>query len=600
MDIWVSENRSYPNRMKFPQWSPPENFEELNTPSFEGMFSILFSPTDDRPEEIYFTSLASEFRDGYKGLNIYLSTRIPGSKNWMRPIHLNEINSNFNDRMPAISPDGKILIFSSDRPGGFGGFDLWVSFRFDKNSKWSEPINMGPGVNSVSNEIAPSFHWDGETLYFSSDRGSSDKKYRFFLTNWKEESFCRMENGLRKSLPYNPNCWTSPQELGFPFNTQIFQPETSIGAFDRYDPAIPLADYRNSDNEGISISHDDLWVYFGSNRPGGKGQFDIYRAPMSPELRKSYEFLFSGLVLDGSEPEMIGIESTIKILDEENNSRVITSARIGGDLKPASPDGKVENFATKLQTGRFYRVMVSAPGFYPTELELDLRGNIGKGKSRYERIVLKKIEPSREKKNFITFQVLDKKSGDPVPDSKLTLFTQENRAGATVGKEKDVFLIKDLPKEDFEILAKAPGYKDDTYFYKIADLEDISSETQIIYLTKLSDIDEVYGIIVYFPFNVREINDNDRKNLNRLAEYMKAHPEDILEVGGHTDNVASKEYNIQLSRSRAQSVYDYLKSRGVPEERMKIKAYYYSQPAEDNSTESGRAKNRRVNFKKLN
>jgi peptidoglycan-associated lipoprotein len=120
-----------------------------------------------------------------------------------------------------------------------------------------------------------------------------------------------------------------------------------------------------------------------------------------------------------------------------------------------------------------------------------------------------------------------------------------------------------------------------------------------LYLTKLKDIDEVFSAVIYFPTNVAELSTEDKNKLNLLASYMLAHPKEILEIGGHTDNVATKEYNIKLSQTRAESVKKYLLAKGVPENRMKIKAYYYSQPAEENSTEQGRAKNRRVNFKKV-
>ena len=120
-----------------------------------------------------------------------------------------------------------------------------------------------------------------------------------------------------------------------------------------------------------------------------------------------------------------------------------------------------------------------------------------------------------------------------------------------------------------------------------------------LFLTNLKDIDKVFATIIYFPTNIAELSTDDKNKLNLLASYMISHQKEILEIGGHTDNVATKEYNIKLSQTRAESVKRYLLAKGIPESRMKIKAYYYSQPAEDNSTEQGRAKNRRVNFKKV-
>lgn len=600
MDIWVSSNQNYPNRIKFPDWTQPENFSELNTPGFEGMFSILFGKEDDRPEEIYFTSVKSPERDGYTGLNVYFSERIKDSKNWKIPIHLDEINSNFNDRMPAISPDGKILVFSSDRPGGFGGFDLWVSFRYKPGEKWSEPVNMGKEINTSYNEISPSFHWDGETLYFSSDRGDQEKKFRFYLSNWKEEDFCRT-NGFEKTIsPYRSNCWDSSIELGYPFNTQVYQAETAVGALDRYDPVIPISEYRNSDNEGISITHDDLWVYYSSNRPGGRGQFDIYRAPMPDSMRKSYDFIFHGLVLDGSEKTMIGIDATIKIQDEVNPAKVITTARIGGDLKSGESGEKIENFRTIIKSGKFYRVSVSSPGFYPADIVLDLRGNIGRNKSRYETIVLEKVKPVIPVTNKIEFGIYDKKTENKIDTAVVTIFTQTNRSGAKIENKDGSFRLDNTPTEDFEILAQAKGYKDDTFFFKTEDIAEMVNNETKLYITNLLDIDKIYSTVIFFPFNIGDISAEDKLKLDRLAEYMIAHPNERIEIGGHTDNVASKEYNVKLSQSRADSVLSYLIKKGVPKSQMETKAYYYSQPAEDNSTVEGRSKNRRVNFKKLN
>lgn len=599
MDIWISTNQNYPNRIKLPDWTQPENFSELNTSGFEGMFSILFGKEDDRPEEIYFTSLRSTDRDGYDGLNIYFSERIKNSKNWKIPVHLDEINSNFNDRMPAISPDGKILIFSSDRPGGFGGFDLWVSFRYTPGDKWSEPINMGKEINTNYNEISPSFHWDGETLYFSSDREDKEKKFKFYLTNWKEDDHCRTNGAEKKISPYRSNCWDSTSVLGYPFNTDYYQPETSTGALDRYDPIIPISEYRNSDNEGISITHDDLWVYYSSNRPGGRGQFDIYRAPMPDSMRKSYDFIFHGLVLDGSEKTMIGLDSTIKIQDEVNPSKVITTARIGGDLIPGEASEKVENFRTTLKTGRLYRVEVSSPGFYPADLIVDLRGNTGRNKSRYETVILEKVKPITPIANKIELGIYDKKTEKKIETAIVTIFTQTNRSGLKIENKDGIFILDKTPEEDFEILAQAKNYKDDTFFFKTDNIEEMVNNETKLYLTNLADIDKIYSTIILFPFNIGDISAEDKLKLDKLAEYMIAHPNERIEIGGHTDNVASKEYNMKLSYSRADSVLSYLIKKGVPRSQMETKAYYYSQPAEDNSTAEGRSKNRRVNFKKL-
>lgn len=109
MDIWISENLSFPDRMKLPVWSPPKNFRELNTSNFEGMFSILFDE-EEKPYELYFTSVRDKTqadpkknREGYDGLNIYYTKINQRTGLWSLPVHLNEVNSHFEDKMPAVS-----------------------------------------------------------------------------------------------------------------------------------------------------------------------------------------------------------------------------------------------------------------------------------------------------------------------------------------------------------------------------------------------------------------------------------------------------------------------------------------------------------------
>ncbi|MCB1318359.1 MAG: PD40 domain-containing protein, partial [Leptospiraceae bacterium] len=110
---------------------PPGTFT-INSDGFEGMASLVYRTDDEnrlRPVEIYFTSYKDDQskRDGYEGLNIYFS-RYRDSR-WSRPEHLNIINSDFDDRMPHVSHDGRYMYFVSNRPGGYGGNDIWMSQR---------------------------------------------------------------------------------------------------------------------------------------------------------------------------------------------------------------------------------------------------------------------------------------------------------------------------------------------------------------------------------------------------------------------------------------------------------------------------------------
>jgi outer membrane protein OmpA-like peptidoglycan-associated protein len=104
---------------------------------------------------------------------------------------------------------------------------------------------------------------------------------------------------------------------------------------------------------------------------------------------------------------------------------------------------------------------------------------------------------------------------------------------------------------------------------------------------------------VFFEFNSAKLTLNSKEILDEVAESLLAWPEVRVEIGGHTDSLGADEYNQRLSRSRAESVRDYLLERGVPRSQLEARGYGEAQPIADNRTEEGRAKNRRVELKRL-
>ncbi|XDD46260.1 OmpA family protein [Leptospira sp. WS39.C2] len=607
MDIWITENLSFPDRMKLPVWSAPKNFRELNTTNFEGMFSILFDE-EEKPYELYFTSVrdksqkdSKKNREGYDGLNLYYTKINQRTGLWSIPTHINEINSNFEDKMPAVSPDGCSVVFSSNRPGGLGGFDLWISKRepitmdTEKNPDkpkikcrdgiWQKPISLGPVINTGEDEISPNFHWDGLRLYFSSNRGDKNRKFSFYYSEFNELNQ-QFETPKLLGNPFNTNQPLSGESTGFPFDTPSDYSTYSL--------------WEESDNEGISVTFDDLWFYFASNRPGGEGQFDIYRTMVPEDLRRTYDFVFRGLVLDGSEAIMIGLDATLKIYDDTKPIQVITSKRIGGDLSLED----AENFRTTIKTGKLYRVEVSSPGFHPTEILLDLRGNLGKDKEQYSQIILQPIRPTKDNRpdktiQGIRFVVKDKKTDLVIPNAICFYFDDLTRKGKSISAIDGHFDLDKTPTMDFEILARAKGFKEETFLFSKEKIAEMAGKETVLYLRNLKDFDDLYNTIIYFPFNERTLSDEDKKKLDLLADFLIQHKNEKVEIGGHTDNIGNKEYNINLSEDRALSVYQYLRLKGVPKERMKVQAYHYSQPISDNDSEEGRSRNRRVNFKKI-
>ena len=137
---------------------------------------------------------------------------------------------------PAFSSDGKALFFASDRPGGFGGFDLYVSYKIGNN--WSAPENLGSTVNSIGNEITP-FH-DGNSLYFASDYHRGFGGFDIFRAEENSSRWATLFHG-------GPGLNSAVDDFGFVFDS--------------------------ARNAG----------YFVSNRPGGKGSEDLYRIQKETE-----------------------------------------------------------------------------------------------------------------------------------------------------------------------------------------------------------------------------------------------------------------------------------------------------------------------------
>src|SRR5690606_25339751 len=124
----------------------------------------------------------------------------------------------YRESAACISADGKRLFFSSNRPGGKGGFDIYVS-ELSANGQWGRPSNLGSPVNTRKDEISPFLGTDGVTLYFASNGHPALGDHDLFETT--------ISDGR----------WTVPRNLGYPVNTSGFEgfitlsPEGDTGFF---------------------------------------------------------------------------------------------------------------------------------------------------------------------------------------------------------------------------------------------------------------------------------------------------------------------------------------------------------------------------------
>ena len=152
--------------------------------------------------------------------------------------------------------------------------------------------------------------------------------------------------------------------------------------------------------------------------------------------------------------------------------------------------------------------------------------------------------------------------------------------------------------KNYGITARTEGY---LFHSENVNVPPTSSYQEIIKDIKLKSINVGATIIlsnIFFDFNKASLRDISKAELNNLVKLLNVdYPKMVIEIGGHTDNVGTLEYNTKLSSNRAKSVVDYLIAHGVAKERLSYKGYAYQVPIDTNDTEEGRQNNRRVEFK---
>jgi hypothetical protein len=297
-DIFIS------TRSSDSSWNAPVGIASLNTNANDAAVALspdgqtLFSFVSDvkNPGDLYFSSLSGN--------------------DWSKPEKLNSnVNSEFWEGSCSITSDGRHLFFASERPGGFGGRDLYISEKV--NGEWGPAVNLGPTINTQYNEDAPFIHPDGITLFFSSEGHKSIGGYDIMYSIKKD------------------NNWIEPLSMGIPLNT-------------------------TEDDRYYVINAKGDVGYFSSNRggTGGKGQQDIYMVTPGILGEKPILALLKGSVFVNDKPS----EAKIEIVKKGDD-------KIIGPYYANSKSGK---YLMAISPGSGYVVKISVEGMEHIEEEIDV------------------------------------------------------------------------------------------------------------------------------------------------------------------------------------------------------------------------------------
>lgn len=203
------------------------------------------------------------------------------------------INTPFWESGPAISADGRTLVFSSARPGGYGGKDLWMCSWTGR--EWTPALNLGSAINTSRDEEAPFLHYDGVTLYFASTGHPGLGNHDLYMSRLNEQG-----------------SWSKPVNLGSPVNTQ-------------------------EDEMGLYVDRLGQLGYFASDRPNGFGGLDIYSFQIPGKLKPVQTNYVKGYLVDDANGNKIkgAVEitdvTTSKLVFADQCSDFIIPLKLGGN-----------------------------------------------------------------------------------------------------------------------------------------------------------------------------------------------------------------------------------------------------------------------------
>ena len=421
-----------------------------------------FNTTDDNQgdctisidNKLLYFAMSRQEGGAQPNCDIYMSVNEDESWSEITKMGANVNHPIYWDSQPTLSADGNALYFASDRPGGFGGIDLYVTRKDPVTRVWGVPKNMGPKINTGGHEKTPFIHSDSETLYFSSDGhfGFGGMDIFYVRKNEKGE-------------------WTEPENIGYPINTE-------------------------SDDVGFFVSTDSKTGYFfsydeGKMRGKGVGRYDLYSFDLYKEARPQ--------------------ETTFMNIEMKDKS--------GNKVEGAKVE--ITNTVTKEKT---LALVDSAKGTAMVAINL---------------------------------------------------------------KSKDDLLIT-VKKDDYAFSSKVVSIKEASFANQPKPVNIEVSEAKEGSSFVLNNL--------YYNTNSADLKPESFVVLESFAEYLKENPGIKIEIQGHTDNVGAAKANEALSANRAYTVKAYLEEKGVDGKRIWAKGYGPNKPIAENTSEEGRAKNRRTEF----
>jgi outer membrane protein OmpA-like peptidoglycan-associated protein/Tol biopolymer transport system component len=584
-------------------------------------------------------------------LGLFFSELLDG--NWSEPLPFAHNADRYALMHPAFSPSGDTLVFSSDMPGGRGGFDLYYSTR--TTDGWSAPVNLGPSINGPAHEVYPRWQNTGE-LHFASDRPGGHGGLDILVTR---------RAGSK---------WATPEHLPEPVNS---------AANDHGFARIPgsrraLFTSNRSGTDAIHLAYTAIPTFAGCNAQSEDQLCFVFRKPEHPitnklpldhvwdmgdgvqytgfEARHCYNhggsFLVRSMLVDRASGDVFHVLQE-RTLDVRTTPQAYISAP---DTVPPGTIVVLEGLSTHLPgitaeaqhwdlgdgrsaTGAKVMHQFRTTGTYT--VRLDIHGAPSTAQPLRNHCVEKTVVVSEDAgRRYAGMTIISRDDQgstrsfkyQEIPHDLFAISAEEQeevRFSVTLFASRERMDLNDPVFMEVRRTYRVVEHYDPVkavYVYTVGDTDDLEEvyaifqhlreldfleadvfvmqedklvDMSMLDLTSRRDLDRaiVSTQAIHFAYNSAQIEEAGRKVLDPLVKALAKHPDMHLVVEAHTDDIGGEAYNMDLSQARAMAVAKELVERGVDEERLTPIGHGKNKTLASNHTEAGRQANRRVEFR---
>jgi len=493
-------------------WTKPKRLD-LGSPIFNE--ATVAVSADERKVFVY--------QDLSGGGDLFVSNVVDGKFQAPEELDYKGINSEDWETHCTISPDGRNIYFVSDRPGGFGGRDIYKITKLPDGT-WTDPVNLGPTVNTAYDEDSPFMAIDNKTMYYGSNGPKSIGGFDIFKTVKDEQD------------------WSEPENLGYPIN-------------------------RTGDDLFYTTTADGQKGYLSSWRPNGFGEKDIYEINSDISAIKNASVLSAKIYrIDAPvDPTVFVKLKCVSCKDGEDTKEHILYPRVrdGVVISDLLQCRKYDITYMESETKEIKKESFSttcAGGFE------EIKKDVYYGK--YNLIGTVNDKTTSAVIPYATVEILDKKTKEIIETHK----TDGNGLYKSNIIENGIYDQEDL------ILVKMSA---DRYLSAKVELPFKYGKNPIIEVTSAIDKVEVGNDIgkilkinpIYFDLDKSNIRPDAQIELDKIVVLMNDNPKLTIELGSHTDCRSSVAYNARLSNARAVSSANYIKKRISNPKRIYGKGY---------------------------